>query len=104
MKTSMFSVETRELSKCAFPDAVSTITICQFLISKINVFFRISSLHFIADDFSTSVSQSNGAKKNSRNPAHKMSLSAAMERDSLQRKYDSATEEVLHLKAHNFHC
>ena len=54
----MFSVEARDLSKCAFPDAVSTITICHFLISKINAFFRLSSLHSIADFCIT-----NGAKK-----------------------------------------
>ena len=54
----MFSVEARDLSKCAFSDAVSTITICHFLISKINAFFRLSSLHFIADFCIT-----NGAKK-----------------------------------------
>ena len=54
MKTSMFSVEARDLSKCAFPDAVSTITICHFLISKINARFFSDYQAFISLQISVS--------------------------------------------------
>ena len=70
----MLSVEARDLSKCAFPDAVSA----DYNLSL----FDIQNQRFfptIKRSFHCRFLYHKRSKKSSRNPAHKMSLSAAME-------------------------